>query len=102
MPWGTLDMICIFASLMAVNIFFFFELNLSLVDRDLEQLVTCLHLPSVSSSCLVNMQAISSQLACQDEKILIICINSLSKVISPTEFRLRQSYICHVCKPIRS
>ena len=35
---------------------------------------------------LVNMQGISSQLPCQDEKILIISINSLSKVINPLSF----------------
>ena len=50
------------------------------VSGDLLKLMDLLEDP------LVNMQGISSQLPCQDEKILIISINSLSKVISPPSF----------------
>ena len=45
------------------------------------------------------MQVISSQLSCQDEKNLIISINSLGKVISPPSFLLSATSLKLHCEP---
>lgn len=62
------------------------------MDSGLERPVAVFFLFAVvtaSKSCVahVNVQAIASQLSSQDEKVLIVSINSLSKVCSqPTRF----------------